>query len=104
MFDFHMHTHVSFDGRDTAVNMANAALKAGLREICFTDHMDYDLGDPNRKLHFELTEYWEGKTPYQAIGRSFENTLRCPPCQSGRAVLRRGCADRQGHLRPCLHI
>ena len=54
MFDFHMHTHVSFDGRDTAVNMANAALKAGLREICFTDHMDYDPLDPNHKLHFEI--------------------------------------------------
>ena len=30
MFDFHMHSHVSFDGRDTGINMANAAVKAGL--------------------------------------------------------------------------
>lgn len=146
MFDFHMHTHVSFDGRDTAVNMANAALKAGLREICFTDHMDYDPLDPNHKLHFEIdhynneydslavpgliirrgfefgmlpdnreqflkdvslrnwdfvigslhfadgldvyySEYWEGKTPYQAILRSFEDTLQCVRNHEGFDVL-----------------
>ena len=136
MFDFHMHTHVSFDGRDSALNMVNAAVKAGLKEICFTDHMDYDPLDHNHKLHFEITdynkeysslavpgltirrgfefgmlpdnqaqfakdislrdwdfvigslhfvdgldvyysEYWEGKTPYYAILRSFEDTLAC---------------------------
>ena len=136
MFDFHMHSHVSFDGRDTGLNMANAAVKAGLKEICFTDHMDYDPLDENHKLHFELSaynkeyeklevpgltirhgfefgmlpdnreqfrkdvsrrdwdfvigsvhfvdkldvyypEYWEDKTPYYAILRSFEDTLTC---------------------------
>ena len=136
MFDFHMHSHVSFDGRDTAINMANAARKAGLREICFTDHMDYDPLNPSHDLSFSIAdynkeydrlnipgltvrrgfefgmlpdnemqffqdvsrrdwdfvigsvhfvegldvyfpEYWEGKTPYQAILRSFEETLAC---------------------------
>lgn len=41
MFDFHMHSLVSPDGHDTSVAMAKAALAAGLREICFTDHLDY---------------------------------------------------------------
>lgn len=41
MFDFHMHSTVSFDGHDTAQNMLAAAVKAGLKEICFTDHIDY---------------------------------------------------------------
>ena len=136
MFDFHLHTHVSFDGRDTARNMALAALDAGLTEICFTDHMDYDPLDPAHKLHFDISDYnkeyggldipgltvrhgfefgmlpdnteqfrkdvsrrdwdfvigsvhfvdqldvyfpayWEGKTPYHAILRSFEETLVC---------------------------
>ncbi|MBR2422940.1 MAG: histidinol-phosphatase HisJ family protein [Oscillospiraceae bacterium] len=146
MFDFHMHTRVSFDGRDTAVNMAKAAQNAGLCEICFTDHMDYDPLDPNHKLHFELADYineyddlevpgltirrgfefgmlpdnrdqflqdvslrswdfvigslhfvdgldvyypryWEGKTPYQAILRSFEDTLQCVKNHDGFDVL-----------------
>ena len=42
MFDFHMHSRVSFDGHDTGLAMAMAAKAAGLKEICFTDHLDYD--------------------------------------------------------------
>ena len=42
MFDFHMHSRVSFDGRDTGETLAKAALVKGLKEICFTDHLDYD--------------------------------------------------------------
>lgn len=57
MFDFHMHSDVSFDGRDTAMNMAAAAVLAGIREICFTDHMDYDPLDPAHKLQFDPTHY-----------------------------------------------
>ncbi len=41
MFDYHMHTAVSFDSTATAIDMAQVALAAGLREICFTDHSDY---------------------------------------------------------------
>ena len=136
MFDFHLHTHVSFDGRDTARNMARAAVKAGLKEICFTDHMDYDPLNPDHDLHFRIAdyhkeyeglqipgltvrygfefgmlpdnaeqfaydvslrdwdfvigsvhfvegldvyfrEYWEGRTSYQAILCSFQETLTC---------------------------
>ena len=40
MFDYHMHSRVSFDGHDTGAALVQAAEKAGLREICFTDHMD----------------------------------------------------------------
>ncbi len=42
MFDFHMHSLISFDGRSSAKDMVEAAAKAGLKEICFTDHLDYD--------------------------------------------------------------
>ena len=42
MFDYHMHTIVSFDGRDRGWQMAQAAKEKGLKEICFTDHLDYD--------------------------------------------------------------
>ena len=42
MFDFHMHSRVSFDAHDTGLEMALAAKNAGLKEICFTDHLDYD--------------------------------------------------------------
>ena len=42
MFDFHIHSTVSFDGHGTPEQMARAAAAAGLKEICFTDHIDDD--------------------------------------------------------------
>lgn len=76
MFDFHMHSQVSFDGRDSAVNMARAALDAGLKEICFTDHMDYDPLDPGRNLRFDIAHYNKEYEPLQVPGlvvrRGFE--------------------------------
>ena len=41
MFDFHMHSTVSFDGKASGHAMALAAKERGLKEICFTDHIDY---------------------------------------------------------------
>ena len=57
MFDFHLHTTVSFDGRGKPEDMVAAAASAGLKVICFTDHVDYDpLGkDPN--LTFDTQQY-----------------------------------------------
>ena len=57
MFDYHMHTRVSFDGRDTGINMARAAHAAGLKEICFTDHLDYDPLGKMGKLDFDTAQY-----------------------------------------------
>ena len=136
MFDYHMHTRVSFDAHETGEAMAKAALAAGLKEICFTDHVDYDplekmgcmafdqavynaeydhLELPGLKIrrgmefgmtadnlaqfqkdlqrrpfdfvlgsiHFVddldvyFSEYWEGKTLFQAEQRYLEATLEC---------------------------
>lgn len=57
MFDFHMHTVVSFDGQDTALNMALAAKEKGLQAICFTDHMDYDPMVEKQTMVFDFDEY-----------------------------------------------
>ena len=57
MYDFHMHSRVSFDGHDTGAALAQAALAAGLKEICFTDHLDYDPLDKMGKLDFDTEEY-----------------------------------------------
>ena len=42
MFDFHIHSTVSYDGHGTPEQMARAAVAAGLKEICFADHVDDD--------------------------------------------------------------
>ena len=59
MFDYHMHSRVSFDGHDTGNQMAEAAKKAGLKEICFTDHLDYDPLGKMGVLAFDTEKYNE---------------------------------------------
>lgn len=57
MFDYHMHSRVSFDGHDTGLDLAKAALAAGLKEICFTDHVDYDPLGQMGKMDFDTAAY-----------------------------------------------
>lgn len=54
MFDYHMHTTVSFDGKDDAKAMLAAAEAKGLKEICFTDHIDYT---PEMDMVFDTAVY-----------------------------------------------
>lgn len=57
MFDFHMHSRVSFDGHDTGLTLAEAALAKGLKEICFTDHLDYDPLEQMGCMAFDTAAY-----------------------------------------------
>ena len=57
MYDFHMHSRVSFDGHDTGEAMARAALDAGLEEICFTDHIDFDPRGIMSDMAFDTARY-----------------------------------------------
>ena len=57
MFDFHMHSRVSFDGHDTGEALAKAALARGLKEICFTDHLDYDPSGQMQGLAYDQEAY-----------------------------------------------
>ncbi len=59
MFDFHIHSTVSFDGHGSALEMAWAAKERGLREICFTDHIDEDPRGLILDQCFDLTAYGE---------------------------------------------
>ena len=54
MYDYHMHSTVSFDARDTGLDMALAAKARGLKEICFTDHIDYT---PEMDMVFDTAVY-----------------------------------------------
>ena len=76
MYDFHMHSRISFDCEAEPEDMLRAAVKAGLKEICFTDHVDYDPQDWNRPLRFEMQDYSDAYDHLQAEGlkirRGFE--------------------------------
>ncbi len=57
MFDYHLHSSVSFDSKCDAEEMVKAAESIGLKEICFTDH--YDFNDDIEKQHdiFDIDKY-----------------------------------------------
>lgn len=49
MFDYHMHSSLSFDSKASPMEMALAAREKGLQEICFTDH--YECNADPQKIH-----------------------------------------------------
>lgn len=42
MFDYHVHTNCSHDGSYAPVEQLEAAVRCGVTELCFTDHVDFD--------------------------------------------------------------
>ncbi len=57
MFDYHLHSKVSFDSSCAPDDIVLAAEKAGLKEICFTDHYDFnDIYKDKRDL-FTIEDY-----------------------------------------------
>lgn len=57
MFDFHLHSSLSYDSQASAQDMVAAAQKAGLREICFTEHRDYLHCQPRESTTYRLEDY-----------------------------------------------
>lgn len=85
MFDYHMHSKVSFDGQSDALDMALAAKERGLIEICFTDHIDREINVEKEIMVFDQ----------QVYNAAYEN-LEVPGLKIRRGVeygLKVGCAD-----------
>ncbi len=67
--DYHTHSAASPDGSLTVNQLAEAAVRAGLDEICVTDHVDTVLwGDHRPREHFDwsrlLGELPQAREPY----------------------------------------
>lgn len=43
--DYHVHSSCSFDAKHRMSDMARAAHRRGISEICFTDHCDFDISE-----------------------------------------------------------
>ena len=65
--DFHTHTHISFDSKASLSDMIAAARRAGVQELCITDHCDLLDGDGNPTPTFPWQEALE---QYHARGES----------------------------------
>lgn len=59
MFDFHLHTALSFDSEELAKNIIAAAQQKGLKEICFTDHFDLHRDREVQNEIFDVKKYGE---------------------------------------------
>jgi histidinol-phosphatase (PHP family) len=64
MFDFHIHSAVSFDGNDSIDSIAGVAAESGLLEICFCEHIEpahtYDID-------------WDGYVDFEEYTRQIES-------------------------------
>lgn len=89
MFDFHMHSRVSFDSQADPVAMVAAAERAGLREICFTDHLDYDPLAAEQTLTFSTEAYLAAYEGLQSQAVTIRRGMEFGMLPDNRQVLQR---------------
>ena len=57
MFDYHMHSDFSADCDTPMEDTIESAIRKGLSEICFTEHIDYEYPDPTIDFDLDLVGY-----------------------------------------------
>ncbi|MEF9992455.1 MAG: histidinol-phosphatase HisJ family protein [Romboutsia sp.] len=64
-YDYHVHSNFSTDSKATMDDMVQQAINIGLKEICFTDHADYDVYlepfEPSYNKYFENIKFLQDK-------------------------------------------
>lgn len=95
MFDFHMHSTVSFDGHDTPKKMVQAAVDGGLREICFTDHIDYTTDPSDLSMVFDTEVYNAAYDHLQMPGLKIRRGLEFGLMPDNQARLKKDLQRRQ---------
>lgn len=64
-YDYHVHSNFSTDSKSSMEDMIKNAIDLGFKELCFTDHVDYDvLGEPfepNYKKYFDNITFLKDK-------------------------------------------
>ena len=64
MFDYHLHSRVSFDSECAPSDIVTAAERKGLKEICFTDHYDFNDIHKDKCDLFSVEDY---RSEYDSI-------------------------------------
>lgn len=57
MFDYHIHSDFSADCETPMEKTIERGIDLGLKEICFTEHIDYDYPDKSIVFEFDLEAY-----------------------------------------------
>lgn len=58
LYDYHTHTQFSGDSDTPVRTMLDRAVALGLKEICITDHIDYDYPNNPNLFTFDIEEYF----------------------------------------------
>lgn len=95
MYDFHLHTTVSFDGKMAAQQVIDGAKKAGLREICFTDHVDYDPNAGVQTMVFDTNAYSAAYDSLKAPGLAIRLGMEFGMTPDNVPLLREKLAERR---------
>lgn len=77
MFDYHVHSQFSPDAGMTMLEACARAVEIGIKEIAFTDHLDYHYPGSPLKWEFSYSEY-------------VSEVKRCEALHSGRLTVLRG--------------
>ncbi len=56
-YDYHVHSHFSSDCEAEMKDIVEKAIEFQLKEICFTDHVDYDYCHPSINFDIDVKEY-----------------------------------------------
>ena len=57
-YDYHMHSSFSNDSKSDMEDMIKKSIELGLKEICFTDHVDYDT-DSDDDWEIDYNKYFD---------------------------------------------
>jgi histidinol-phosphatase (PHP family) len=70
--DYHVHTDFSGDGTTPMEKMIDRALKLNLKQLVFTDHVDYDYADPA----FEMIDYDEYLLHFNKLKEKYDDKIK----------------------------
>jgi histidinol-phosphatase (PHP family) len=88
LVDYHTHTSFSQDSTAPMQAQCEAAIKAGVKHIAFTEHEDYNPRDPT-SFYFDHAAYWA-------------ELERCRAMFAGKLVIRAGIEISEPHRYPTL--
>jgi len=57
MYDYHVHSNFSADCEVDMKDTIERAIDIGMKEICFTDHIDYEYCDKSINFEFDMKDY-----------------------------------------------
>ncbi|HHV39036.1 MAG TPA: histidinol-phosphatase HisJ family protein [Tepidimicrobium sp.] len=71
MYDFHIHSDFSVDCKYLMEEMVQSAVEKGIKSICFTDHIDYDLSGDGINFEFRPVDYFKkiNQMKYKYMGQ-----------------------------------